>query len=322
MTKQANVIYDPTAKAPAFENFMQQIIPNDQTRAAVLRFLGYCLTGKVIEHKVLFVEGEGGNGKGTLFGTIAELLGTYADTFDIEVILRQKSSRDANNASPEIAKLNGLRFVYTPEIPAGREFDLAVLKRLTGGDKLNARPLFGKPFTFKPQFKLICSGQYFPKIENPNDAGFKRRFLPVYFNQTFDDSNADLQLKERLTQPAELSGILNILLVHCRQWQERGLFLSEDMQREKQEYLKENDFIREFIEENCELGAEYFVTRKAFLEQLKKEYYQAVRLGDQKLTKMIQKIDGISYCKSSGSSTNKGARIFKGIKLTNTDGAD
>ena len=62
LTKKSDVAYDPRARSPLFENTLAQIIPDESTRAAVLRFLGYCLTGFVIEHKVLFVYGRGGNG--------------------------------------------------------------------------------------------------------------------------------------------------------------------------------------------------------------------------------------------------------------------
>ena len=295
LTRQCNADFYPTARCPVFDNFIEGIIPDEQTRAAVLRFLGYCITGLVNEHKALFVLGEGGNGKGTLFETIHYLLNDYATTFNVELILRQRFTRDPNAATPEIAKLVGVRFAYAPEIPAGREFDLAVFKALTGGDKITTRSLYGDSFTLNPNFKLLLSGQHLPKVENPNDVGFLRRFVPVLFTQTFVGKDADIHLPEKLRAAEELSGILARLVQEAIKWQREGLIVSAAMTAEKEKYKADNDFIRKFIEDNCEFVSGAHISRKAFLERLKKEYTQAYRFSDSKLSSMVRRVKGVEY---------------------------
>lgn len=299
-TKQANVIFNPRATCPAFNKFMQEILPDEQTRAAVLRWLGYCLTGLVNEEKALFVVGTGANGKGTLFDTINFLLNDYATTFNVELILRQRYSVNANAPTAERAKLRGVRFAYAPEIPAGREFDLATFKELTGGDIITARPPYQLPIEFFPTHKFILSGQHFPKVENSHDVGFLRRFLPVIFNQDFSGDKSDAHLKNKLRATDELSGILNILVRECMAWQSEGLMMSGAMQKTRDEYIEENDFIANFIADNCEIGADLSISRKNFVESLKKEYPQARRFSEKKLTEMILKKGGITYKKSNG----------------------
>ncbi len=312
LTKQCNAVFNPRANCPVFNQFMQEIIPDDQTRAAVLRFLGYCLTGKVNEEKALFVIGEGGNGKGTLFETIHYLLNDYATTFDVEVILRQRFSKNANAASPEIAKLCGVRFAYAPEIPAGREFDLATFKSLSGGDKITARPMYQSPIIFDPSFKMLLSGQHFIKVENAHDVGFFRRFVPVIFDQTFTGEKANIHLKEELRLADELSGILNLLLDECLKWQNSGLIMSDAMQKTREEYIENNDFVANFIDDNCEFGENQSVTRKDFLAALKREYPQARRFLDKQLIDMVQKNKDIIYNPRAG---QKCTAVFFGISL-------
>ena len=43
------------------------------------------LTGETREHAFLFVHGPGGNGKGTLFNTVAAALGDYAVPADMDL---------------------------------------------------------------------------------------------------------------------------------------------------------------------------------------------------------------------------------------------
>lgn len=313
-TKQANVIYNPRAVCPVFDRFISEVIPDEQTRTAVLRYLGYCLTGKVNEEKSLFVIGEGGNGKGTLFDTINYLLGSYAATFNVELILKQKYSQNANAPTAEIANLCGLRLAVAPEIPAGREIDLQNFKGLTGGDIIHARRPFQKsPFDFFPTHKFILSGQHFAKVENPHDVGFLRRFLPVNFTQDFSGSKSDVHLKEKLRVADELSGILNLLIRESLEWQNSGLIMSNAMQQTREEYIEDNDFIANFINDFCEFGtgSDFSISRKEFLKRLKEEYPQARRQTDRKLTESIAKIDGVIYKAQGKNKVNS----FVGIKF-------
>ena len=317
LSKQANVIFNPAARAPVFEKFIQDILPDEMTRCAVLRYLGYCLTGRVDEEKVLFVKGEGGNGKGTLFDTVAYFLGGYATAFEVELILRQKNHKSPHSASPELAKLDGIRFAYAPEIPSGREFDLAVFKQLTGKDTIPARDLFKNSFNLIPTFKLIFSGQHLPKVENPNSIAFQRRFLPVDFNQIFVGGKADINLKDKLRSADELSGIFNILLAECQAWQVEGLLEeSSEMKATRTEYIQDNDFIAKFIEEYCEINPNKSAYKNEFYNSLKKAFPVAKRFSDTELKSMIEKIDGVSYCKKVGHNKTGG---FKGIRLLDSE---
>jgi P4 family phage/plasmid primase-like protien len=305
-TKQCNALYNPSATAPVFEKFIREIIPDEATRAAVLRFLGYCLTGKISEEKFLFVYGEGGNGKGTLFKTIQYLLGSYSTSFNIEAVLKQRVPKDGNAASPEFAKLCGVRLALAPEIPPGKELDATIIKNLTGGDIITARPLYGHPFDFEPTHKFIFSGNNEPKAENVRETGFLRRFRLVEFRKTFDETKADIHLKDKLKTTDELSGILNILLQECLEWQklsskgESGLIDSEDMQTTRAEYLAENDFVANFVDEFCVIDKDKSILRKDLLNRLKVEYPKAKIFSDKKLTEMLLKTNGIFYNPRTG----------------------
>src|SRR5690606_869013 len=87
ITKKAEVIYDPNAPKEDFERFMRTILPNDEVRLFVQRYLGYCLTGSIEEQAILCLWGEGSNGKSTLIDLMHEVFGDYAMVTPVEVLL-------------------------------------------------------------------------------------------------------------------------------------------------------------------------------------------------------------------------------------------
>ena len=73
------------------------------------------------------------------------------------------------------------------------------------------------------------------------------------------------------------------------------------MKKSVNSYYDSQDFISEFISENCTYGRNLSITRKQFLQKLQSEYPKETRgLSDRTLTEMVSKIDGVSYRRSTG----------------------
>ncbi len=70
ITKLAQVEYDPAAKAPIWEVFLEQILPDSSVREFVRRLAGYSLTGSTREHVLPILYGSGANGKSTFLNTL------------------------------------------------------------------------------------------------------------------------------------------------------------------------------------------------------------------------------------------------------------
>lgn len=269
-TKIADFNFDPDAPRSIFRSFIEQIIPDVDTRIALQSFLGYSLTASVEEEKALFVYGSGGNGKGTLFGAISRCLGDFVTPLKIDCLLAGGRSVDAQAASPEFNKLLHRRLAIAEEVPKNRKLDSAQFKLLTGGDQLPIRLLHHESTTIKnPCHKIILSGNQLPDLSDPNDEGLKRRLMVLHFPASFTDTNRDPKLKAKLAQPAVQSDIFNWLLEGCLIWQQDGLKVSEQMQLERDRYLSANDLIADFVDEHCELGEGKSVSRKALIEHVK-----------------------------------------------------
>lgn len=277
------------------EKFFRDVLPDDQTRAALLRFFGYAITGECNEEKFLFMDGSGGNGKGTASGALMNVVNNYGCSFPIEGIL-MNSKIDANAATPAYNMLLGARVAMSEEIPANAKLNAAKIKLLNGGDRIPIRRLHEEYSVIAdPTHTMIFSGNNLPEIGDVHDSGILRRLLRIQFKQDFRH-NPDLNLKKKLATPECRSAILALLVSNAIQWYRDGLLISSEMHNAVKSYIESQDFIAEFIAEHCNYGRELKIPRKEFLTALQENYPKETRgLSDRALTSMVEKLDGISY---------------------------
>jgi putative DNA primase/helicase len=244
ITKIVNVVYDPAAKAPRWEQFVREIFLDDENLVSyVQRAIGYSLTGSTQEQVFFLCYGAGANGKSTLLGVIAHILGDYAKPLKADALL-SSPYRNGSSADPEIAALVGSRFVSAQE-PGGGAFDAAKLKELTGGDAMQVRELHQMPFTFTPHFKLWLSTNELPDVKDTT-TGIWRRIRQIPFNARFETKgDPDLPAKLR----AEAEGILAWMVAGAVAWAQQGLGEAQAVQEATREYREAEDPYLEFFQE-------------------------------------------------------------------------
>jgi putative DNA primase/helicase len=244
ITKIAPVPYDPHADCPRFKQFLKETLVEDVLITFVKRYFGYALTGITRERLFAVLYGSGKNGKTTLVEVIRDCLGDYATNTDTETLLLRKYQGVGN----DVAALRGARFVSGAEVEKGRRLAESKVKQLTGTDTVTARHLFGEPFDFRPEFKLVLSTNNKPIIRGTDDAIWDRiRLIP--FTQRFDGKRQDPKLGDKLR--GELPGILALLVQGCLEWQEHGLGEPETVRSATKEYRSEMDTLAAFIEDRC-----------------------------------------------------------------------
>lgn len=128
--------------------FIDEIMGGDQEKAAFLqRALGYSILGVNREECMFIAYGsKTRNGKGTLFSTIATVLGgDYADSASPDLICegRNGKSTDFNAGTACLSQAGGYAGLVTmSESAKGVRLDAASMKTITGRDALgHARPL-------------------------------------------------------------------------------------------------------------------------------------------------------------------------------------
>jgi len=247
ITKIMPVDYDPDATAPTYDAFLAQVQPQEGYRRFLHQWGGLSLTGDVTEQRLVFCWGTGRNGKSTLLEIWAYVTGDYGRSVPIETFINEGRARNAGQATPDLAMLKGVRFVYTTEPEKGGKLSEGLVKLVTGGDAIPVRELNHPYFMLRPAFKLIMSGNFRPRIHGGDSShGIWRRMTLVPWNVTVDESKVDKSLPQKLQ--AEASGILNRLLDGLRDWIERGLVLPDEVLQATERYRSDSDPLGRFLD--------------------------------------------------------------------------
>jgi putative DNA primase/helicase len=219
------------------------------------RAVGYTMSGVITEHVLFFCYGTGANGKTTFLEIVGHLFGDYAITIDFDTLLRthgQGESRDK-------VRFRGARFVSANETPVNARWNEAIVKDLTGGDRVQARRLYQEKEEFSPTHTLWCRGNTQP-ASHDSSVGFWRRIKLIPFTAHFSAKRRDPELKDRLIK-TELSGILNWALAGCAAWKKdttarkrNALAEPKTVRRATEEYRANEDVIGEFIGARCRLA--------------------------------------------------------------------
>lgn len=276
--------YDPSARCPAWELFLDRVFPRDPQRPelggnpAVVgflqRLLGYCLTGEVLTNLLPIFWGGGSNGKSTLLDVVQDVVGAaYAMQAPPGFLM----SKHTEGHPTELADLWGKRLVVATETAQNRRLDEALVKQLTGGDKIRARKMRQDHWEFSPTHKLILCTNHRPTVKG-NDHGIWRRLLLVPFRVQFWDPakgesghelyRVDLGMKARLR--AEAPGILAWMVRGCLDWQAKGLEQPAEVQDVTREYREEEDVLGQFLADRCVRDP----AAQVYLKDLHQDYVQ------------------------------------------------
>jgi putative DNA primase/helicase len=126
-------------------------------------------------------------------------------------------SKRSDRLQPELARLPGVRLVTATEPSAGQAWDEKLIKAITGGDEIETRFLYGQPFTYFPQFKIIIVGNHEPEIRQVDDAMLRRIHI-VPLNHKVPREKQVEGLSEILVRE-EGPQILRWMIEGCLIWQ-------------------------------------------------------------------------------------------------------
>lgn len=251
LSKVSNVVYREGAASSEFSAFMRSIMCDDESLIDYLQTLfGYALTGETEREEMYILYGASTrNGKSTLVETISFMMGGtsgYSMTMTPETLAQKKN--DSRQASGDIARLKGCRFLNASEPPKRMVFNVELLKILLGRDKITARHLYQREFEFVPVFKLVINTNYLPLI-NDDTVFSSGRIKVIPFEKHFSESEQDKKLKDRLKSEENISGIFNWCLEGLKRYRENNLVPPEKVTTATEEYRQKSDKIGTFFNE-------------------------------------------------------------------------
>lgn len=237
--------YRPGAKHQAWSDFIESSQPDPEIRRYLQKAAGYTLTGSTREEIAFLMVGAGRNGKGTFLHVMQTLLGPLATTASFETFLLSRKDQ-----STELATFRGRRMVVAQEAGTRATFNEAILKSLTGGDRIKAKALYANPFEYQPQFKLWLAVNHAPDVRDAS-PGFWSRIRVIPWLVDFS-GRENKNLKHELTQPEALEAFFFWCVEGLEIWQQEGMGTPAAVAAATAEYREETDSVRLWIDERCE----------------------------------------------------------------------
>ncbi|OXM73077.1 MULTISPECIES: DNA primase family protein [Amycolatopsis] len=245
ITKCAGTSVRPDAHSELWENFLQEVLPDEGVRNYLQRVFGVAMLGTVREHMLPILTGTGGNGKSVCIDAVLAAFGDYGITVDPKLIMRTKHERHATF----LADLHGARLVVTSETDEGDVIAAATVKRLTGGDKIRANRMRENTFEFTPSHSLVYVTNHKPQV-SADDKAMWRRLSVVPFDVTV--AEPDVKLPEKLK--GQLPAVLAWVYQGWVDYQRQGLNPPAAVLERTESYRSESDPLSQFIAEECVNG--------------------------------------------------------------------
>ena len=233
--------YDPTAKAPLFNEYINRVLPDPDKQKILAEYLAYLfIRPSVLKlEKMLLIYGGGANGKSVLFDIVNALLGSQnVCSYSLQALTDQNGYSRAMLADKLVN--------YASEING--KLESSFFKALVSGEQIEARLPYGNPFILSNYAKLIFNCNELPKEVEQTHAFF-RRFLIIAFDVTIPEAEQDKQLSQKIIK-SELSGIFNWVLDGLNRLLKQGNFTySDDVEKQAELYRRQSDSVLMFIDE-------------------------------------------------------------------------
>lgn len=253
LTYYLNVEYDRRIFShPVFDDFLDVASDgNDDFIRAVWEMLAFYLFPCPTNKHFFVLMGRSNSGKSVLTG--------FIQSFFSEGDISNLSLQDFGDkfASGTLANSRINIEADLPEAVINKR-SMSLLKKITGGDKIQANQKYKQSYTWKPKAKLLFATN-FPLHLHGNDEAFTNRLHIIQFNVVIPKGERDLRLQERLQK--EKSAIFNTAYRYYCELCENGFNFTEVDLPEDTVTFDENaedylQIIQEFFDEQLEYTRE------------------------------------------------------------------
>ena len=246
ITSKLNVNYTkPTSDTnPIVDKFFNEICCNNHEIVILLYcIIGYACSATNKFHKTFVFYGKGGNGKGTFFDLVKEIVGAPASSMSLKQLSNDKFAP---------AFLLGKTVNICDDERITNKIDTEIIKSLLAEGWVNGQLKYGHPFDFKPVATFLIGTNFNINIDDTTNA-IERRFVIIPMNAKFSESknNLNVNIFEELKSRENLEYIVYKAMQQFSQVLRLGKFpIPKIVEDETARQLLENNNIKQFVIDN------------------------------------------------------------------------
>jgi P4 family phage/plasmid primase-like protien len=295
---QFPVEWDPGATCPNFDGWLAEMLPDPDSRHALLEDLGTVLDLRGYRQKrAVFLIGPTRSGKSTLARIMEATVGT--ENCSAEELYDLSTNRF--RAAELFAKVLNV----ASDIKAEHLVDVATFKKATGADTLSSERKFGQPFRHRFHGLFMWTTNTVPTVGDVSGA-YLVRVRPYRFSRSFaGHENPAIEA----AMLSELPGILVRLVDGLRRIEARNGYLENDAtRREMSWFAARSDRARLFLGAATRRGG--WCERRALFRAFV-EWCSDNRRAPMSRTKFYEAVEAAGHART----TRQGQRGFAGLTL-------
>jgi len=238
--------YRANIACPRWLAFLAQVQPDPSHRAYLQTWAGLSMLGTMDHQSIVVHHGRGANGKSTYANALARILGRYSATVAAESFIKDK--KEGGKSTPDLIRLAGVRSVQVHEYPRNAILDEALIKSVTGGERIVVRDLYKPVVELEPRFKLEIYANDKPRIEGSEEGIWRRMHLVPW--QVMIPKDERRPMADLLAEFAEeADGILNWMIDGALIYLENGLRPPGSILAATETYREDSDPVGVFVRE-------------------------------------------------------------------------
>lgn len=297
-----------------FEKFMQQVTGENRLKYLRLQELFGYVISEIREVKAIpFLLGPKDSGKSIVLKILEHMIGQEFFT---------NLSFDELNQPSFLCQLFGKKLNACGEVSEIALNRLDIFKKLSGGDYVMARFLYGQAFKFINKSVLLFAGNDLPTIKGIDKSNaFSRRLVIFPFNFPVSKERQDIHLVDKLLK--EMPYIAQWSLIGLKRLCENNYQFTtcNEIDEITQEYSEQNNSVKSFVSTRCVIDHE-LRTHNDVLESAYRDYCRdngILEESDKAFHKCMQSIIGLRHTRFRLNDANKNGYIGIGLKNSDLD---
>lgn len=289
--------YNPDAKAPIFERFLNECTNGDiELKNHLLESLAKSFSFARSGERIIWIYGNGNNGKSVITKLMSKLFPAEQTlhSFDISKL----------NEPFYVGNLRGKRLVVSGDANPYINCNASILKSVTGNDIISANVKYKDPIEFEFLGMILMASNALPKMKDLDSLkAIYRRLTIIPFFHVPDKDDPEL-FSKLLT---ERSGILNLMIEAHKRLKENSFELTKSsiVEQEKSKFVINSNPVIQFLVKKgidlttCKLeSSELYLIYKEFMKNeysLNEKYDFKGNNSLSSFEESIFKLKGISW---------------------------